>query len=515
MIENVEKIETLFELPWASFLFSVLSWASVLFSFFLLADLLLKCLSSSTPSHVASLDSSRSKKDLVYVCQLASSSLAGSRDLLSRPQFFDFVARAVRTVCDDQSDSKLAGAVKLLLGTLTVIIIQRPLARRERKAKHSALALLEELLEGAKRGFINNEVVSVIGNMATWLNTSGDRSQTIKLCHLLLELHAIKSIRTLRDEPGRPRIELSTGSTNVIGSFLSMLNLTLKLNSEDPEGARREGLAPTPALLGSVLRHMATLAKESRDGRWSENHAAVMAALGRSFTAFGLLAWPSGPPESALEQLDLPADSRADVALALGLYLAQENRENASLMISSPMIRLVTSPVLEPHILFFLGAPGCLAKLVDLAEGQMEVPMTLLTAALLNLAMAWGPSSAAPLFKTPDFARFVEVSFRQDVLKVLSGNVLMHLLEMSICISFEGESGPNPQHDRAIDIVLSKVGSACPSTAPLIPVPMPDLACSGGRGRTSSWFSSRLPWMTLGLPIASGCCSSCSRWTSI
>ena len=454
-----------------------------------------------------------SRNELLHLCRASLTSFTKSRDLLSRPEFFDFVARVVRTVWDNRADSELTGALKLLLRTLSVIIAQSPLAPRERELKRSALALLEVLLEGAKRGFITNEVVNVMGDMAVWLNLIEDRRLTIKLCHLLLELHAIKSIRTLRDEPGRPRIELSTGSTDVLVSFLVMCKMTFALSKEDPECAIKEGLAPTPALLGSVLRHMARLAKESRDGRWSKTHDALMVPLGQFVTHFGLWIWPSGRLASALEQL--PADSRADLALALGLYLAGETEASQlSLVALSPVMQLLTSStwVLWPHMSSFVGAPGCFPKLVDLAESPMGAQFVL---TVLCTALELDPDSVK-LLKTPDFARLVHLAFRLDTIKVLDGEQLSDLITMSAKASIT-DAG-NLALNLATDIVLSKASSclpACLPIAPLIPVPMPDRACSGGRGRTSSWFSSRLPWMTLGLPIASGCCSSCSRWTSI
>ena len=370
------------------------------------------------------------------------------------------MARAFRTVRYNRADSELADAVKLLLGTLSVIILKCPLAPRERKLKRSALALLEVLLEGAKGGFITNEMVGVMGHTAMWLRTSDDRRLTIKLCHLLLGLHAIKSIRTLRDEPGR--IVLSTGSTDVLASFLVMCDMAYSFSREDPEGARREGLAPTPALLGSVLRHMATVAKESRAGRWSEMHDGLMVPLGRFISYFGSWIWPSGLPASALEQLDLPADSRADLALALGLYLAGETEASQlSFLALSPTIQMMLSPVLSLHTSSFLRAPGCLAKLVDLAEGPGGGLIGSIAVHVLYATFELEPKSVFPLLQTKAFKRLVDVAFRLETINLLDSSLLSALFTLSIIVSIE--DGPDLVCELDIDGTLSKASSRLPA----------------------------------------------------
>ena len=271
---------------------------------------------------LASLEAASTREELLRACQRVCASTGVRSALLSAPPFFNFVTKAVRAT--DPSDPELADAVEELLKYthtgLEEVSAPPPgygsLDLGDPRLERSLLGLIGAIVDSAKWP---NPLVCItsldflraaVGLLRSSPNTEG----LIELARLLLRLDS--SLWSLHDRGALvPRESLACCWPCLLAADLT------REHSRNPE----ECPGPTAALLGSLLRHAASLIDSrrlvpSRAG-YSDMLERIACAICR--TSDGMERAGAGPEAcSPPLELRLPGHCRADVARSLGLYVA-------------------------------------------------------------------------------------------------------------------------------------------------------------------------------------------------
>ena len=485
---------------------------------------------------LASLEAASTREELLRACQRFCASACMRSGLLCSPPFFDFVAKAVRAT--DPSDPELADAVGELIKDAAAALRdafqnkglagERLLEVRDAMLERSIFGAIGAVVDAAKRprpyiikqGFTFVMVLILIFKQQFALspNMRFGVPTMVELHHQVLDLHAIVSGFA------------GMGPEDKLGAFLCVLNSAELMRSDYVDVARREGLASSKALVTSLLRHCEFMGQPSAvvtDDLWSDFATALISCTSMRLYESG------SPPVFGLDLdfSDLPGERVASIARALGICMGRRRhvKEEFDETFLTLVFELALDAQLLPHACAFLEAPGCLRRIVQVMCKDGSFPKRNLHRILLLISAAGKshPARMAPLLRSSDFDRLVDLIFRPEAIERLGAIGYRSLIQNFLIRSGKGpEAATEQQLGKVFAEAREPFGalpalgqleggrSACPLglTADKAPLVCPGCLCSWpGRGMprvsSSRWSWTMKSWQSSMVP------NSCSWLT--
>lgn len=374
--------------------------------------------------------------------------LKSDKELLSAPQFFVFVAKAARATEDPESS--LAGAVSDLM--LQIRVMHSEQGPQNVQLERAVLDVMKAILEGVERPIpvLSQGRAAAMGQLGRWISRREDAALLPVVCRMLLDFD--KAVWRLRDQEGGKELRLLAGGSGASTTFIFTADIVNSLHTKYRDVACREGLQPDKSMLCSLLRHMALMDRD--------NDPAMVCMLGRFIGAFFACVWVNRGGDSVL-QLGIPEGCRSDVARALGTCVAKEEEHFKQIHMLEAIKRVLCAPELSRHISSFLGAPECIARLVDIAATpgltRVHLPSVL---SMLEMGHEQDPPGTLALLQMAELTRLTDLAFQPDMIAVIRARDYDRLLNLSAAAAHGLGLATGPMAD--VQRVLSEAGSPAP-----------------------------------------------------
>ena len=386
---------------------------------------------------------SQSRNALLDICPKVWTSSETKISLISSPILFDFVAKAVRATNEDPGDLEMALAVDGVLGgTATALLDQYVQPSRagvvelgDLRLQRSILGLTGAIVDAAKRPrfralhlAVSKALILLISdqlNLAPNLRFSGPG--LVELMRQMIELHKIVSGL----EGMGPKEQ-----------FAALVNALYSVNLvRDDHLARQAGLGPAIVLLSSLMRHAAFLVEPS-----APVDLAFAAEFGTAFIScsrvliIDLLFQPN--MDLSLQLSGLPEARVANIARALGICVAHLYDERRGPNLVAPVLQFARDAQLLPHACTFLEFPGCLGRIVQVMGDIKQFPEDMLQhlVHLLVVAVQNQPARMAPLLRSSDFDRLVDLALRPEAIEKVQKSSYSSLLYECYVVRVSGRS---------------------------------------------------------------------------
>ena len=469
---------------------------------------------------LASLEAASTREELLRACQRVCASTGVRSALLSAPPFFDFVARAVRAT--DPSDPELADAVEELLKyTYTGLkdVSEPPpgygsLKLGDPRLERSILGLIGAIVDAAKRPRprFQKACILIPKTLITVLSDQMDLEPN--MCFSgpgLVELHrCVREFHTIVSG-----LE-GMGPEDKVRAFLCVIHGAQVIGFDYHNVARREGLDPPKVLMSTLLRLGAFLGETSAPVQED-----LLVDFGLGVSACGGLISRSAidAPERdrfSLQLSDLPESRLADIARALGTCVARFPFGPFGVGIVGPVFKMLGNKELLPHACDLLKVPGCLGRIVQAIDDIRPYDLGLVSEllAIISNAADLHPARMAPLLRSSDFDRLVDMAFRPEAIQVVRSITYKALLIAYIVKSSGDTIRDSILGDLPIAQALAVVRRRNPVWGPPLPsfcpaVPSLVLSCCWRALDFSGPGTSLGLWLTAPGGLGS-CCPACS-----
>ena len=395
-----------------------------------------------------SLEAASSREELLRACRRVCTSAGVRSRLLSAPQFFDFVAKAVGAT--DPSDSELADAVEELLKGTTASLQEAYyksstgemiLELGDARLLRSIFGAIGAIVDAAKRPrpYISMQCFAFPMRLILIFRRGFKLAPHMRfsvptlvgLHRQLLELHTVASGFA------------GLGPAEKLRAFLCVVHSAKLIGIAYIQVAHREGFASSNALTTSLLRHSDFMGQPSgtvTDDLWTDLLQGIIACASVSTLEAAL------QPDFGLnlDFSDLPGERVASIARALGICMGrkwhhQEQLDDESFIFV--ILDIATHGELLLHACAFLEAPGCLRQIVQVMDSFEQFDDDILEhcTTLVISAATRDPIRMAPLLRTPDCILLVDVVFRPKAIELLDGNQYRGVVH-SYLTGFSGSS---------------------------------------------------------------------------